>query len=182
MMRETDRPAVWDEPTFWYLLGVEAARARRGERPFLVLIADTGGPTAPDSRASRRVSSPVDLTTALARCLRETDLVGWHRTGRSAGALLAQGTADGAAARTVGRLVLRGLRDVLPSEVFRAIRIRIYRYEVTGGRAGFDRVFTASGLDGVSATPDPVGLSASMAGGGATHWSVEPVVSHGGRS
>ena len=29
MMREADRATCWDEPTFWYLLTVEAARARR---------------------------------------------------------------------------------------------------------------------------------------------------------
>jgi hypothetical protein len=136
MMRKHNRAGgCWDESTFWYLLAVEVARARRAERSFLVLLADVREDAGSmDGRAGRTV----DLAAALAGCVRETDLVGWHRTDRRAGALLTETAPEPEVARLVGTKVLQSLGARLPSQVARRLRVRVYRY---GPRGGCRRLF-----------------------------------------
>ena len=143
-MHERDRADYWDEPTFRYLLAVEAARARRARRPFLVLVADARGARGSSGDQNRLAGTELpELAPALARCLRETDLVGWHRKGRTAGAVLTEVDPGSEAARLIGTKVLRALRAALSTGIASRLRVQIYRYGASGARGGFERVFAA---------------------------------------
>lgn len=149
MVRECDRLACWDEPVFRYLVAVESGRAERTGRPFLVLVADAG--------SALGVSG---LAPALSRSLRESDLVGWHRTDRRAAALLAETAVDRDTARLVGTKVLRSLGTALPAEVARGLRVRIYGYgEAPGARVGFHRLFAATWAGESTATAGRRGVA-----------------------
>ena len=143
MINEAEGLTCWDQPTFSYLLAVEAARARREGRSFLMLVADVPGEVRFEGR--RRSGTAPDLATALARALREADLVGWHRAGRAAGAILTHGPADLEAAQWVGSAVLQRLQAVLPAEIARRLRVRVYRHGLPDVAAGFERIFAAGG-------------------------------------
>jgi hypothetical protein len=145
MVREMDRPSCWDEPWFRYLLAVEVARARRAQRPFLVLAVDVRDGRGPAGWSQRPGIWGLDLLTALAQCLRESDLVGWHRAGARAAALLTETDVDPDTAHLVGTKVLGSLGAALPADLAQRLRVRIYRSKAPGDRLGFHRLFAASG-------------------------------------
>jgi hypothetical protein len=145
MVREMDRSSCWDEPLFRYLLAVEVARARRAQRPFLVLAVDVRDGGGPVGWSQRREILGSDLLAALAQCLRESDLVGWHRAGARAAALLTETAADPDTAHLVGTKVLGTLGATLPADLAQHLRVRIYRSKAPGDRLGFHRLFAASG-------------------------------------
>jgi hypothetical protein len=138
MIAERNGAAGWDESVFRYLLAVEMARSRRMARDFLVVVVDGRG------RGGFRNDQGIDIRTdfahilgTLAGCLRETDLVGWHRTGRRASAMLIGTPADEALAGLLASKLLRGLHGVLGSATARRLRLRVYRYGASGGSTGF---------------------------------------------
>jgi hypothetical protein len=69
------------------------------------------------------------LFSALSRCLRETDFIGWYREGRVAGAVLTQhGEADGDDLSDVVRVRIgAALRQRLPSDLARQLQARVYQ-------------------------------------------------------
>ena len=80
---------IYGEEAFRHLLAIERKRARRSNRSlFLLLVRFKGnsgsGLEIPPALAAR-------LFSGLGLCVREIDFVGWHREGRIAGAVLAQG-------------------------------------------------------------------------------------------
>jgi hypothetical protein len=122
------RGHAYNEETFQYLLALERKRAERSGRPFLLLLVDLGPGPAEGVGLDRIVARR--LFPALWRCLRETDVVGWYREPRVAGAVLTD-LGDGHAA-DVGRLMserISGvLDDVLPSEIARRLQVRVYQH------------------------------------------------------
>src|SRR5262249_2263430 len=118
------------------------------------------GPAVPsDARTALRSVKVPDLTAALAGCLRETDLVGWHRTDRRAGALLTEVHPGPDVAGLVGNKGLLSLGAVLPAEAARGLRVRVYRYGAPGLHS-FDRLFSARTAD-VTGTTLPNGTEVS---------------------
>ena len=95
---------AYDEPAFRHLLAVERARSGRLGLPILLLLVELKSPPAP---------SPVDpvwarrLFSVLSACVRETDIVGWHRRNRVAG------------------VVFTELGDMSRAEVSRLLRARV---------------------------------------------------------
>lgn len=130
---------ILDEETFRYLLGIEQTRAERSRRPFVVLLVDVTEAPAESVRIDPAVAGP--LFTALARSVRDTDVVGWYRGGRVAGAMLTElgegSLAD--VARLVGERVTERLHGQLASAVLDRVRVRVFRYPELetdpGGRA-----------------------------------------------
>jgi hypothetical protein len=122
------RGHAYNEEAFQYLLALERKRAERSGRPFLLLLADLDPRPAPGARLDRVVVRR--LFSALWRCLRETDVVGWYREPRVAGILLTD-LGDGDTA-DVGRLMsgrISGvLGEVLPSEIARRLQVRVYQH------------------------------------------------------
>ena len=144
MVRDGDGMGCWDESAFRYLLAIEAERARRAATPLCVVVVDAGGAvTASNGRTRRPGVEAAGLAPALARCLRESDLVGWHRANRRAAALLTETDAGPETAHLVGAKVERALGARLPAELARRLRVRVYRLDAPGARARFHRLFAA---------------------------------------
>jgi hypothetical protein len=95
---------AYDEPAFRHLLAVERTRTERLGLPIILLLVELKSPPAPfrvDPVWTRR------LFSALSACVRETDIVGWHRRNRVAG------------------VVFTDLGDTSRAEVSRFLRARV---------------------------------------------------------
>ena len=95
---------AYDEPAFRHLLAVERARSGRLGLPILLLLVELKSLPAP-SRVDP-VWAP-RLFSVLSACVRETDIVGWHRRYRVAG------------------VVFTELGDISRAEVSRLLRARV---------------------------------------------------------
>ena len=115
----------YDEETFLYFMAIERARAERSNHPLRLLFATLesvpGQPTPiPPASAAR-------LFEGLRMSLRETDVLGWYRQGRVAGAVLSE-RADRYGSDVSGVIQKRvgeGLRQQLPSRIGRSLRVRV---------------------------------------------------------
>src|ERR1043166_1949489 len=77
---------VYNEEAFRYLLAVERKRFERSNQHFVLVLAELEhGPEQTD-RMDAAVSARI--FAGLTRALRETDVIGWYREGRVAGAVL----------------------------------------------------------------------------------------------
>jgi hypothetical protein len=115
----------YDEDTFLYLLAVERARAERSNRPLRLLFA-TLEPT-PGKPAPIPPASAARLFKGLRLSLRETDVMGWYRQDRVAGAVLST-RADGPGSDMSGLIEQRvgeALRQLLPSRIAGSLRVRV---------------------------------------------------------
>lgn len=121
---------IYGEEAFRHLLAIERKRARRSNQSlFLVLVRFKGnsgsGLEIPPALAAR-------LFSGLGLCVREIDFVGWHREGRIAGAVLAQGPQGPTEPnpRAVTRIferVTAVLRRRLPMTGERILDVRVVR-------------------------------------------------------
>jgi hypothetical protein len=116
-----------NEEAFRYLLGVQRKRSERSAQPFLLLLVDLGTPPRLDIRIDPALARK--LFSGMCRARRETDLVGWHREGRIAGAVLT-GRGEEAWADD-GRIVAQRVRDALvedlPSPAAQRLRVQVHR-------------------------------------------------------
>jgi hypothetical protein len=116
---------IYGEEAFRHLLAIERKRARRSNRSLFLLLVrfkgDSGsGLEIPPALAAR-------LFSGLGLCVREIDFVGWHREGRIAGAVLAQGHTE-PNPRAVTRIferVTAVLRGRLPLTGDRILDVRV---------------------------------------------------------
>ena len=124
----------YTEETFRFFLDIERKRAEVSGRPFLLLLLDLKQDSEPgaafDHEPARLMSS------ALAACVRETDFVGWYRSGRVLGAVLTQ-HADAELANmteTVTDRIGSALRATLPLSLADRIQLRAYQLPPAPGR------------------------------------------------
>ncbi len=97
------------EPVFLRLLTMERRRAERSGRSFLLIVLDGAQMFAESRTAMARV------TKALCACIRETDLIGWHRQDAAVGIILTElGAAD---QNSIRRALLDTLTETLNSKV-----------------------------------------------------------------
>ena len=120
---------AYNEEAFRYFLGIERRRSERSGRPLLVALVDLKA--QPDTSARIDPILGSRLFSGLWICLRETDLVGWYREERVAGAVLTQ---PGDELQTdicppIGQRIRGALCNVLPSDVARRLRVRVYRLQ-----------------------------------------------------
>jgi hypothetical protein len=116
---------AYDEDAFRYFLDIERARAGRSDHAIRLLFTtfeqDPGKPLpiSPASAAS--------LFESLRLSLRETDIMGWYRQGRVAGAVLSAraGAAGPGMWSLIEQRVGDGLRQRLPLKVARTLRVRV---------------------------------------------------------
>jgi hypothetical protein len=126
---------AYNEEAFRYFLAIERKRSERSGRPVLLLLVDLV-----DLREQSGVSGRIDawvarkLFSGLWLCLRETDVVGWYREERVAGAVLAE-PRDGARTE-VSRVVVPRVRQVLserlPVDVARRIQVHVHHHPEPG--------------------------------------------------
>jgi len=115
----------YDEETFLYFLQLERARADRSNRPLRLLFATlepVPGKPVPIPRATA-----ARLFDGLRDLLRETDVMGWYRQHRVAGAVLSErADRSGPDVSSVIRIrVGEGLRQRLPARVGRSVRVGV---------------------------------------------------------
>lgn len=117
--------AEYDEDVFQYLLSVEQSRASHASRPLRLLFATLepvpGKPVPIPPRSASK------LFDGLRTSLRETDVMGWYRQGRVAGAVLTakeDPVADGMP-NAIERRVGDRVRHQLPAKVARSLRVRV---------------------------------------------------------
>ena len=124
-------PKPYDERTFRYLHALEQRRSNRSGRPFvLVLVGLKAGLTGPLEPAIATT-----IFSALSRCLRETDFIGWYDQDRRAGAVLTELGGDGSAdaLKVVHeKVITRGLLEYLPDDLKARLELRVARYPATG--------------------------------------------------
>jgi len=114
-----------DEDAFQYLLDLERARAERSNHPVRLLFATIE--FAPGKPAPIPAASAARLFQGMRESLRETDVVGWYRQGRVAGAVLSARPDAHAPGMSglIERRVGDGLRQSLPAKVARGLRVRV---------------------------------------------------------
>lgn len=118
----------YDEDTFLYFLAIERARAKRTNNPLRLLFATLE--PVPGKPVPIPPESATRLIEGLRRSLRETDVMGWYREGRVAGAVLtARSEAPGSAmSGAIEKRVSLGLRQRLPREAARNLRVRVMQF------------------------------------------------------
>jgi hypothetical protein len=115
----------YDEETFLYFLAMERARAGRSKQRLRLLLATLEAvPGKPDGIPP---ASAAKLFRGLKALLRDTDIMGWYRQDRVAGAILTApaGTPDDETSDLIEGRVREGLLDRLPSNLARVLRVRI---------------------------------------------------------
>lgn len=119
------RPEVYDEDTFRHFLAIERRRAERSGRSLLLLLVDI----RPEGEGGSAIdpSSADALFLQLATCVREIEVLGWYRTGRSAGAVLTQGAAGPSpeVSRQIGERVAGVLSQRLPARLRARLEVRV---------------------------------------------------------
>ena len=119
---------AYNEEAFRYFLEIERKRAPRLGRPCLLLLAGLKNQATPNVRMDRAIAAR--LFSGLWQSLRETDVIGWYREDRVAGALLTQ-LPDGPLPE-VSRLIRQRVSETL-YQGFRpnvARRLRVHVYEL----------------------------------------------------
>jgi hypothetical protein len=121
------RAHAYNEEAFRYFFTLERQRARRSGRAFLLLLVDLK--EHPGARAHLEPRVVPKLFRGLSRCLRETDIIGWYREQRVAGALLTElGDGPGPAiSGLLGQRISRVLYEVLPGDTAR-LQVRLYQH------------------------------------------------------
>jgi hypothetical protein len=119
------------EDAFRELLAIERARAGRAGRTVRLLRVSLK--PANGQAADIKQALATRMFAGLTEALRDTDIVGWHREGRVAGAVLVDGAA--VLAPDAGALVVKRVRDVLherlPSTVASRLQLRVVRIRQT---------------------------------------------------
>jgi hypothetical protein len=110
-----------NEPAFHFLVEMERKRFERSEQPYALLLIDlnAGAARIDDALCSR-------LFDGLTRALRETDVIGWYRERRIAGALLTH-LDDASVSDVCDRLsdrITQSLHDRLPVAVAARVTVR----------------------------------------------------------
>ena len=118
-----------NELAFHFLLETERKRFERSEQPYALLLIDlnvdsAGAPRIDDALCAR-------LFDGLASALRETDVIGWYRERRIAGALLTH-LDDASVSNVCNRLserIVRSLHERLPLAVAARVSVRRQRFK-----------------------------------------------------
>lgn len=116
---------VYTEAAFRHFLNVERVRAVRSQRRFFLLLVSLR--RCPERGTRFGSGTAASLLNGLGECVREIDFVGWHRDGRVAGAILAQGLEEPGpdASRRIVERVTRVLSDRLPASIAARLRVRV---------------------------------------------------------
>jgi hypothetical protein len=117
---------AYNEEAFRYFLEIERKRAPRVGRPCLLLLVGLKNEPKPSMRIDPVMAAR--LFSGLWECLRETDVIGWYREDRVAGALLTQ-LADGPlpeVSQVIRERVTAVLGEGLRPDVARRLEVHVY--------------------------------------------------------
>jgi lipopolysaccharide/colanic/teichoic acid biosynthesis glycosyltransferase len=126
---EHSRPSESKTPTevlseggFQRLISLERKRSERSQRPFVLLLIDTG---LSPSGESRRIL--LDMLPALQEATRETDVTGWYKTNSVVGVMFTEiGPDNNLVFSTILSRIGSALRDRLDSDQFSRIKFSFH--------------------------------------------------------
>ena len=114
---------VLREETFQRMISLERKRSERSQRPFVLLLIDTGS-NQPGDRQSRVL---LDMLFALQGATRETDVTGWYTTNSVVGIMFTEIVLDNnAVLSTILSRVGAVLRDRLDTDQFSRIKFSFH--------------------------------------------------------
>jgi hypothetical protein len=122
-----EHESAYNEEAFHYLLAVERKRFEHSSRPFVLLLVDLRGRSGQPARMDPAQGALV--FAGLARSLRDTDVIGWYREGRIAGAVLTHlgdASITDVSRQMAGR-VTQTLRNDLPEAIACRLKVRLYQ-------------------------------------------------------
>lgn len=120
-----------NEETFHYFLTIQRQRSERSGRPFSLVLVDLKDQTGQSLSMQPAIADKVFL--ALRSSLRDTDIVGWYRTGWAAGALLTE-LGDGQhvdAGKPVGQRVKSTIASEFSEPVAGQLNVTVYQLRST---------------------------------------------------
>jgi hypothetical protein len=120
---------AYNEQAFRYFLEIERHRSELSGRPFLLLLVDLKRDFVSELEPLIHAHTARQLFSALTRCLRDTDFLGWYREQRTIGAVLTQDTPSAGAGLSdlVAGRVTNGLRQQLPVSLSGRLHLRVYQ-------------------------------------------------------
>jgi lipopolysaccharide/colanic/teichoic acid biosynthesis glycosyltransferase len=115
---------VLSEETFYRMIALERKRSERSQRPFVLLLIDTGR-NQPGDKQGRVL---LDMLSALQGATRETDITGWYTTSCVVGVMFTEIVLDNnnAVLSTILSRIGAVVRDRLDSEQFSRIKFSFH--------------------------------------------------------
>jgi hypothetical protein len=116
---------VLSEEAFHRMISLERQRSERTQRPFVLLLMDTGR-TLPTEKNGRVL---LDILSALQAATRETDVMGWHDTNSIVGVMFIELTLENnLILSTILSRISDVLRDRLTTEQFSQIKFSFHLF------------------------------------------------------
>lgn len=115
-----------DEKTFKWMIAIERKRTERSKAPFLLMLLE-----AVNKDGTNNYGTTLHrVAVALLSSSRDTDLIGWYKEGIIVGALFTGLVVNDKRAilDTFLTKVTSGLRDELPEELFKQVRISLHLF------------------------------------------------------
>ncbi len=121
----TEPKEVLTEEIFRRMISLERRRSERTQRPFVLLLMDTGR-TSPTERNGRVL---LDILSALQEATRETDVMGWYETNSAVGVMFTEITLENNLIfSTILVRISEVLRHRLTSEQFSQIKFSFHLF------------------------------------------------------
>jgi lipopolysaccharide/colanic/teichoic acid biosynthesis glycosyltransferase len=115
-----------NEPSFHRMIALERKRTERSQKPFLLMLLDTGNglPSRENENALSKVLSALSVST------RETDITGWYKSNSVVGVMFTEigGEDRPALVRVMLARVSATLRSILSDEQFSQINISFHLF------------------------------------------------------
>jgi lipopolysaccharide/colanic/teichoic acid biosynthesis glycosyltransferase len=117
---------VLTEEVFCRMIALERKRSERTQRPFVLLLMDTGRTPLPTEKDGRIL---LDILSALEAATRETDVMGWYETKSSVGVMFTEITLENnLILSTILARISDVLRHRLTSEQFSQIKFSFHLF------------------------------------------------------
>jgi len=127
---------VLSEETFHRMISLERKRSERSQRPFVLLLIDTGRGYPGDKQG--RVL--LNMLSALQGATRETDVTGWYKTGSVVGIMFTEIVLDNnAVLSTILSRIGAVLRDRLDTDQFSRIKFSFHVFPDSWDSQDLDR-------------------------------------------
>ena len=125
--RPQEPRTVLAEELFQRMISLERKRSERSRKPFLLMIVDMGDQQRPSERVTKALTS---ILTGISEGTRETDVVGWFKTGHSVGVMFTEISIEDRAA-ILGTMITRvsdTLKGTLSSEQFSQVNLSFHLF------------------------------------------------------
>lgn len=125
--RPQEPRAVLGEELFQRMISLERKRSERSRKPFLLMIVDMGDQQRTSERVTKALTS---ILTGVSEGTRETDVVGWFKTGHSVGVMFTEISIEDRAA-ILGTMITRvsdTLKGTLSSEQFSQVNLSFHLF------------------------------------------------------